>query len=63
MNNTINNNETELRYVIMVHGMPCGPQYPSPEAANAAMLLISEAHQSIAEIVPVTYNGNRLLLG
>lgn len=63
MTNLLNDNENELRYVVMVHGQPYGPKYPSPEAATAAIAMLSEAHQSIAEIVPVTESGNQLLLG
>ena len=63
MTNITASNENDLRYTVMVHGQPVGPKYPTPEAANAAVLLLSEAHQSIAEVVPVTADGGQLLLG
>jgi len=63
MENLNSNTENVMRYVVMVHGQPCGPRYPTPEAATIAISMLSEAHQSIAEIVPVTESGDQLLLG
>ena len=54
---------SELRYAIMINGQPVGPKYASMQIAEAQIALLSEAHQSIAEIVPVTVDGNQLLFG
>lgn len=53
----------EVKYVVKVHGKEVSPRYTTPQAADAALQMLSEAHRSIAEIVPVTDNGNQLLLG
>ena len=61
--NMINDTVDTVRYVVMVNGKEVSPRYTTPEAADAAIQHLNEAHQSIAEVVAITENGNRLLLG
>lgn len=64
MENILTNaDENQLRYVVMVSGQEVSPRYSTPHAAEAMIQHLSEAHQSIAEVVPVTDTGNQLLLG
>lgn len=64
MNNVLTNEDnTELRYVVMVNGQEVSARYTTPQAAEGMLEHLSEAHRSIAEIVPVTGDGNQLLLG
>ena len=56
--------ETEqLKYVIKVNGEVVSIPYATAHLAEAAIAQLSEAHQSIAEVVPVTANGQEVLLG
>ncbi len=52
----------EVRYVVKVNGAEVSPRYTTQQAADAALQLLSEAHQSIAEIIAVTKTGQQLLL-
>jgi len=64
MENILTNaDENQLRYVVMVSGQEVSPRYATPQAAESMIQHLSEAHQSIAEVVPVTDTGNQLLLG
>ena len=58
-----NEDNTTLRYVVMVNGVEVSARYTTPQAAESMLEHLSEAHRSIAEIVPVTESGNQLLLG
>jgi len=58
-----NENNTELKYVVLVNGVEVSARYTTPQAAEATLEHLSEAHRSIAEIVSVTDDGNQLLLG
>jgi hypothetical protein len=55
--------DQEVRYVVRVNGAEVSPRYTTPQAADAAIQLLSEAHQSIAEVVPITMSGQQVLLG
>lgn len=55
--------EDETKYVVKVHGNICSPPYPTPSLAEDMIKLLSEEHQAIAEIVPVTSDGKEILLG
>ncbi len=63
MNNEILENGDVVYYAVMVNGKPVGPKHTSPALAEAAIAQLDEAHQLIAEVVPVTADGNQLLLG
>lgn len=57
-------NEVEQqKYVIKVNGQVVSIPFASPQLAEAAIANLSEAHQSIAEVVAVTSGGQEVLLG
>lgn len=60
--NMIENNE-QVFYAVSVNGNICSPKYSTPAGAESQIALLSEAHQSIAEVVPVTADGKQLLFG
>lgn len=59
----ITDNTTQTFYAVMVNGAIVSPRYATPALAEDMIKLLSEAHQSIAEVVPVTSNGQQILLG
>lgn len=60
---TLLNADNQTYYCVMVHGKPVGPKVLTPQAAEAQKMLLSEAQQSIAEVVPVDANGLQILFG
>jgi len=63
MKTVLNDDQNTVKYVVRVNGAEVSPRYTTPQAADAALQLLSEEHRAIAEVVPVTSNGNELLLG
>jgi len=65
MNNNENmiENTEQVYYAVSVHGNICSPKYTTPQGAEEQIKLLSEAHQSIAEVVPVTSSGKQILFG
>lgn len=63
MSDLLNNGEESVYYVIHVHGKPVSAKFSSPQMAEMQIQTLSEAHQSIAEVVAVTESGSQLLLG
>lgn len=61
MNNVLETEET--KYVVKVNGQIVSPHYATVGLAEDAIKLLGEAHQSIAEVVPVTAEGKEILLG
>lgn len=62
MNQQISEVTNEVKYVVKVNGAEVSPRYNTPQAADNALQMLSEEHQAIAEIVPVTSNGQQMLL-
>ena len=62
MNQQISEVTNEVKYVVKVNGAEVSPRYTTPQAADNALQMLSEEHQAIAEIVPVTSNGQQMLL-
>jgi len=62
MNNMVNE-VSETKYAVKVNGEIVSPPYATPGGAEDMIKLLSEAHQSIAEVVPVTPEGKELLFG
>ena len=60
--NMIENTE-QVFYAVSVNGNICSPKYATPAGAESQISLLSEAHQAIAEVVPVTSEGKQLLFG
>ena len=57
-------NEVEqTKYAVKVHGNIVSMAYSTPQQAEEAIKVLIEAHQSIAEVVPVTSQGLEILLG
>ncbi len=61
--NMIDENNEQVYYAVMVHGQPYGPKHLTPQAAEQSIQQLSEAHQSIAEVVPVNAEGKQVLFG
>lgn len=55
------NNQTF--YAVMVNGKLVSPRYATSALAEDKIKHLSEEHQVIAEVVPVTNNGQQILLG
>ena len=60
---TLTNSDNVTYYAVMVNGQIVGPKVLTPQAAEAQMMLLDEAHRSIAEVVPITENGQQILFG
>ncbi len=56
-------NTEQTFYAVSVNGNICSPKYTTPGGAESQISLLSEADQSIAEVVPVTYDGKQILFG
>jgi len=63
MNNIITDDMDVVYYVVKVNGNIVSPRYSEMLPAQMAIQQLSEAHQSIAEVVPVTVDGKQVLLG
>ena len=63
MKPNIVNEVQETRYAVKVNGQIVSPLYVTPNGAEDMIKLLSEAHQSIAEVVPCTPDGQELLFG
>ena len=61
--NLITDASQETYYAVSVNGAIVSPRYATPALAEDMIKLLSEAHQSIAEVVPVTSDGKQILLG
>ena len=57
------NEVNDEKYAVKVHGKICSPSYATIGGAEDMIKLLSEAHQSIAEIVAVTADGKEILFG
>lgn len=57
------NEVEETKYVVKVNGAIVSPMYATPHLAEDAVKMLKEEHQAIAEIVPVTANGQEVLFG
>ena len=57
------NEAGQEKYVIKVNGQIVSIPFPSAQLAEAAIANLAEAHQAIAEVVPVTADGREVLLG
>jgi hypothetical protein len=57
------NEVNETKYAVKVNGQIVSPSYATLGGAEDMIKLLSEAHQSIAEIVPVTPEGQEILFG
>jgi hypothetical protein len=55
--------EDETRYAVKCNGQIVSPPYPTVALAENAMTMLSEVHQSVAEIIPVTADGKEILFG
>ena len=55
------NEVNETKYAVKVNGQIVSPLYTTVGGAEDMIKLLSEAHQSIAEIIPVTADGKELL--
>ena len=62
-NENILTDSEQALYAVSVNGQIVSPNYMTPQAAQDQIKLLSEAHQSIAEVVPVTADGQQVLLG
>ncbi len=60
--NILTDSEQQL-YAVSVNGKIVSPSYVTAQAAQDQIKLLGEAHQSIAEVVPVTSDGLQVLLG
>ena len=63
MNNLIDNEGNTVYYVVKVNGAAVSPRFSSHQLAEMQITHLEEAHQLIAEVVPVTADGKDLLLG
>lgn len=63
MSDMLTDSDNQIMYVVKVNGQEVSPRYTSPQSAEAMIQHLSEAHRAIAEVVPVTVDGNQLLLG
>jgi len=65
MNNNENmiENTEQVYYAVSVNGNICSPKYTTQSGAESQISLLSESDQTIAEVVPVTYDGKQLLFG
>lgn len=63
MENILIDDENTLRYVVMVNGVEVSPRYQTPQLAEMQLINLAENQQAIAEVVPVTEGGAKLLLG
>lgn len=52
----------EVAYAVYVFGQPYGPKYPTAQLAEAAILNLPPAQQTIAEIVPIQRDSGKQLL-
>ena len=62
MNNLINEVE-RVKYVIKVNGAIVSIPFATPQLAEQAITQLSEAQQSLAEVVAVSADGKEILLG
>jgi len=60
---TIINETGTLKYVIKVNGIVVSIPFQSQTQAQNAITNLSESQQSIATVVPVTENGQEVLMG
>ena len=58
----LNENEIELKYIVKVNGQARTVALPKT-LAEAAIQNLPEAERGLAKLVPVTENGQELLLG
>ena len=63
MENILIDDENTLRYVVMVNGVEVSPRFQTPQLAEMQLINLTEDQKAIAEVVPVTEGGAKLLLG
>jgi hypothetical protein len=63
MNNQILNDQTVVYYVVRLNGEIVSQRYQNSVLAEMEKSKLPPEQQALAEVVPITADGNQLLLG